>query len=152
MAATVSGTTTATCLCKKVVLRLKTPTNGMFGACHCGMCRKWGGGPFLEVSCGADVSIESGKDSITVFDSSAWAERGFCSHCGTHLFYRLKHDQSHEIPLGLLDDEGVASRAKFDMQVFIDKKPANYTFANETKTMTEQAVFEMYAPPESDAK
>ena len=25
--------------------------------------------------------------------SSAWAERGFCKNCGSHLFYRLKENK-----------------------------------------------------------
>ncbi|NIT13149.1 MAG: GFA family protein, partial [Candidatus Dadabacteria bacterium] len=52
------------------------------------MCRKWCGGPLMAVNCGTDVTFE-GEDNITVYDSSSWAERGFCSGCGSHLFYRL---------------------------------------------------------------
>jgi hypothetical protein len=32
-------------------------------------------------------------------------------------------------------------------QIFIDEKPAYYTFANQTKTMTGAEVFAMFAPP-----
>ncbi|WP_339900516.1 GFA family protein [Paraglaciecola polaris] len=56
-------------------------------ACHCASCRKWSGGPLLAIDCGTDVSI-SPTDNITVYDSSQWAQRGFCRHCGTDLFYR----------------------------------------------------------------
>jgi len=67
---------TGNCLCRTVRISAKTPNTNV-GACHCGMCRKWGGGPFMTVDCGADVSFE-GEESISVFDSSEWAERGFC--------------------------------------------------------------------------
>tara|TARA_R110000868_G_scaffold96973_3_gene266826 strand:+ start:674 stop:1015 length:342 start_codon:yes stop_codon:yes gene_type:complete len=111
------------------------------------MCRKWGGGPFMEVDCGIAVSFE-GEQNISVYDSSEWAERGFCNQCGSHLFCRLKDTKQHMIPVGLFDD---ANNFRFDHQVFIDKKPAYYRFANKTKDMTEAEVFAMYAPEQEDA-
>jgi hypothetical protein len=56
----------------------------LFSVCHCNMCRIWGGISLLVVHTGA-----SGKENISVYPSSEWAECGFCKHCGTHLFYRL---------------------------------------------------------------
>jgi hypothetical protein len=106
------------------------------------MCRKWGGGPLLAVDCGADVVIE-GEENVGVYDSSQWAERGFCTRCGTHLFYRLKQNQQYHIPAGLLDG---CDDLVFESQVFIDEKPGYYAFANETKNMTGAEIFAMYAP------
>ena len=85
-----------------------------------------------------------GEDSIQVYDSSDWAERGFCGKCGSHLFYRLKESQQYMVPAGLLDG---GDDLVFDHQVFIDRKPSYYDFANETQNMTEAEVFEKYAPP-----
>ena len=130
------------CLCGAVHVHVAERA-GQVGACHCGMCRKWGGGPLLAVDCGTDVSFE-GEENISVYDSSDWAERGFCKKCGTHLFYRLKETRQHMLPAGLLDD---SDDLVFDHQVFIDRKPSYYRFANETKDMTEAEVFAMYAPP-----
>ena len=131
------------CLCGAVRVHVvKADTH--VGACHCGMCRKWGGGPLLAVDCGTDVTFD-GEENISVYDSSAWAERGFCRHCGSHLFYRTKEDKKHFIPAGVLDG---ADDLVFDHQVFIDRKPPYYSFANETRDMTEAEVFAMYAPSE----
>ena len=55
------------------------------------------------IECGSDVHFER-SDSISVFSSSDWAERGFCSKCGGHLFYRLKKEGHYAVPVGLLDD------------------------------------------------
>ncbi len=129
------------CLCGAVTL-VATQVTRELGACHCGMCRRWGGGPLLAVDCGRDVQIE-GEDSVAVFDSSPWAERGFCRSCGTHLFYRLKGAQEYQIPVGLFGD---SVSPVFELQVFIDRKPEYYAFANDTKEMSEAQVFEMYAP------
>ena len=46
------------------------------GACHCKTCRQWGGGPFMSVDCGQQVTF-SQPENIQVYNSSKWAERGF---------------------------------------------------------------------------
>jgi hypothetical protein len=111
------------------------------GACHCDICRKWGGGPLFALSCGDNLRIE-GKDKITVFDSTAWAERGFCSLCGTHLFIRVKSNGRYILPAGLFSAE---SNLRFDHQIFIDRKPDYYSFVNETKNLTGEEVFAQHA-------
>ena len=96
----------------------------------------------MAVDCGSDVTIE-GEENVSIFNSSEWAERGFCNKCGSHLFYRLKGNNQYIVPVGLFDDLlGVI----FDHQVFVDEKPAYYAFGNETKNMTGAEVFAMYAP------
>ena len=129
------------CLCGAVHITSKSAGNSV-GACHCRMCRRWSGGPFMEVDCGVDVSID-GEENVSIFDSSPWAERAFCGTCGTHLFYRIKETRQHMVPVGLLDgDENLV----FDQQVFIDEKPSFYSFANETHDMTGAEIFAKYAP------
>jgi len=129
------------CLCGAVRLVLQS-VGANVGACHCEMCLKWAGGPFLAVDCGTEVTIE-GEEHLGVFDSSQWAERGFCSRCGSSLFYRLKHNQQYMVAAGLLGDrEGLT----FASQVFVDKKPGYYAFANETEDMTGAEVFAKFAP------
>ena len=127
------------CLCSAIHFTAKNIGNSV-GACHCGMCRKWGGAPLMAVNCGTDVSFE-GEDNISVFSSSDWAERGFCSQCGSHLFYRLKQSKQYIMPAGLFEDQEMFV---FDNQVFIDKKPSFYSFANKTNNMTEAEMFEKY--------
>lgn len=131
------------CLCGKVSFSAKA-ASAHTGACHCGMCVKWGGGALLAVDCGTDVHFE-GEEHIKRFNSSDWAERGFCTQCGTHLFYHLKGAGQYMVPAGLFDDQ---SNFQMDHQIFIDKKPAHYSFANETHNMTEAEVFAKYAPPQ----
>ena len=129
------------CLCGAVSFTTSNFSKKV-GACHCGMCRKWGGGPFMEVDCGTNISFK-GEENITVYNSSDWAERGFCKKCGSHLFYRLKESNQHMVPVGLFDDQ---EPFVFDSQVFIDKKPSFYSFANQTNDMTEAEIFEIYGP------
>ncbi len=130
-----------TCLCGAVRFTVEHIAKSV-GACHCDMCRKWGGGPLMAVDCGTDVSFE-GESNITEFDSSAWARRGFCNKCGSHLFYKIKANNQYMMPAGLFGDD---ETFVFDHQVFIDEKPAFYRFANETENMTAAEVFANYAP------
>lgn len=119
------------CVCGAVSFVTNTMSTSV-GACHCKMCRQWGGGPFMEVDCGTDVSF-TGKENISIFNSSDWAERGFCKNCGTHLFYRLKEMNLHIIPVGIFDDD---IEFVFEKQVFIEERPHYYQFANKTEEMT----------------
>lgn len=130
---------TGKCLCGQVSFTVKSMSQHV-GACHCGMCARWAGGPLMAVDCGTEV-VFNNEDLITVYNSSEWAERGFCSHCGSHLFYRLKQSLQHMIPAGLFDDN---SQFVLGNQVFIDRKPGFYEFANKTATMTEAEVFAKY--------
>lgn len=127
------------CLCNAVTFTANAMDHDV-GACHCEMCRKWSGGPLLAVDCGSDVEF-AGEESISVFDSSEWADRGFCSKCGSHLFWRLKQSSQHIMPVGLFE----AGNLVLDHQVFIDEKPDYYSFAEKTTDMTGEQVFAMFA-------
>jgi hypothetical protein len=129
---------TGACLCNAVSINVAQAKPDI-DACHCGSCQKWGGGPLLAIDCGTKVTLVP-NDSVSVYDSSDWAQRGFCRHCGSHLFYRLKETQQYIMPVGLFeipDTTGVG----FHTQIFTDEKPAYYDFANQTKMMTGEEVF-----------
>ena len=132
---------TGKCLCGAVSI-IAEEVKPQVGACHCGMCRKWGGRPLLAVDCGSEVTI-SDEELVHRYQSSEWAERGFCKSCGTHLFYRLKPNNQYIVPVDLFDG---LSKLEFDHQIFIDEKPDFYSFANKTHTMTGEEVFAQYAP------
>lgn len=127
------------CLCGAI--EVSTADNSKIDVCHCSMCRRWGGGPMLAVHCGPEVSF-SGTEKPATYQSSDWAERGFCPKCGTHLFYHLLPGDEYILTAGLFQTD-----ADFIMssQIFIDHKPSYYEFANETPTMTEEQVFAQFA-------
>jgi hypothetical protein len=127
------------CLCKAVKFTFKLK-HKHFDACHCGMCRSWGGGPGLTVESDGNVKI-FGEENVTVYDSSAWAQRGFCNKCGSHLFFRLKDKPFCNFTLGSLENH---QDFEFKVQIYVDDKPENYSFANQTKMMTEQDVLKAF--------
>lgn len=132
------------CLCGAVRLDITDMTDKI-GACHCSSCRNWGGGPFLSIEAGNNVEI-TGQESLAIYNSSDWAERGFCKRCGTHLFYRIKQNQHYHVLAGLMGD---GEDARLDHQLFIDQKPAYYSFTQETDSYTGEQVFAMFAESDS---
>ena len=128
------------CLCGSIKF-VYTNVQKDVAACHCGSCKKWGGGPYFSVKCGTDVSFE-GEENISIFDSSDWAVRGFCKNCGTHLFYRFKHNNEYRVPLGLIDDEAGLS---LENQYFVDIKSNVYQLSNQTNDLTAAEVFAKFS-------
>ncbi len=131
------------CICGAVKFTA-TSAKTDIGACHCKTCRQWSSGPWMASDCGQSVEFEN-ADSMGVYQSSKWAERGYCKQCGTHLFYRLKGNSQTLMSAGLFDDQ---SQFNFHHQVFIDEKPSYYCFAEDTVEMTGFEVFARYAPKE----
>lgn len=125
------------CLCGKVTLEATIPGNA--GVCHCSMCRNWNGGPLITLNCEGQPRI-FGQEHVTTFASSDWAERAFCSICGTHLYYRLKQNDQYILSAGLFPD----AELTLDHQIFIDEKPAFYNFAEKTQNLTGAEVFAMF--------
>jgi len=132
-----------TCLCGQVKVKA-TPRSEEVGSCHCSWCRKWSAGPFMALDCGDKVEIEAG-DSLGVFKSSEWAERAFCKNCGTLITWRLQEGGEYHLSAQLFEE---TAEYPLGLQVFIDEKPGNYSFAEKTKTMTGAEVFAAFAPPE----
>lgn len=126
------------CLCGAI--EVDAPEHPEVSLCHCSMCRCWSGGPMFAVHCGPGVSFSGQEPSR--YRSSDWAERGFCSNCGTHLFYYLLPGDEYILPAGLFQDREFTLAS----EIFIDEKPGFYELKNETRKMTGQEVFELFAP------
>jgi len=136
------------CLCGAVPYQIEDAP-AECGACHCGMCRRWSGGVYLGLHVPAGKATFTGEDRLTIYRSSDWAERGFCSTCGSNLFYRItapgpQHGDLH-FGFGTLDDPGGIS---LTAEIFIDEKPDAYAFEGTRETLTGAEVFAMYASPD----
>lgn len=134
------NTINGSCLCGSVQIEAQ-PKKEIFDACHCGMCRKWSGSPALMIE-GDENTKYKGQEFITIYDSSDWAQRGFCKKCGTHLFYKLKGANYSSVSMGLFKE---TEKFKFHVQIYVDSKPACYDFANQTQMMTEAEVIAKFS-------
>ncbi len=124
------------CLCGAVKVEVDL-SNPEMAACHCSMCRNWSGAPMMAVDCGDSLKL-SDENSVIRYQSSEWAQRGFCAKCGTHLFYLLLPANQYHVPVGLIQN---SADFKFTHQIFVDEKPGFYDFSNETENMTGAEVF-----------
>ncbi len=134
------ASTSGSCLCGEVEYELaEEPTS--YGACHCGMCRKFSGGIELGIQVPAGGVRFVPTDKLAVYESSEWAERGFCMLCGSSIFWRLTAEGPMQgmfsIAAGTLED---MSGMEFDAEVYIDHKPDSHSFAGERARLTEAEV------------
>jgi hypothetical protein len=119
------------CLCGAVRFSA-APKRHDYGVCHCSMCRKWTAGPFMVIACDDTVEIEK-EAELGVYQSSEWAERGFCKACGTPLYYRLCGSGQYFVSTEAFDD---SAGFKFVSEIFFEEKPSHYAFANDTTKQT----------------
>ena len=75
----------------------------------------------------------SGAAHIKRYASSEWAERGFCSECGTNLFYRLLEQDLYIMCTGCFDDP---EQFNLSGEIFVDEKPSSYDFAGDHPRLT----------------
>jgi hypothetical protein len=113
------------CMCGAVSYVASQVESGIH-ACHCSMCRQWSGGPGFSSSVGS-VAFE-GEANITRYQSSDWAERGFCTKCGCNLFYYLKEANHYIMCVGTFEDQ---SQFTLTSEIYIEEKPAGYNFAGD---------------------
>lgn len=134
---------TGQCLCGAVRFEIDLEDRA-YGACHCGMCRRWAGGPFFAVEV-HEVKILNGADRARAFKSSDWASRVHCEACGGNLWYRLDVAGIYAVSVGALDDQ---SDMTLREEIYIDCKPAGYALAGDTTKKTEAEVIAAFAPAE----
>lgn len=120
------------CLCGAVAFDIGSEF--YVDACHCQMCRRWGGGPFIGLDIrDGDVRFEK-DEALSWYESSAWAKRGFCATCGSSLFYRLKENEDFwAIATGSLD---LPAGVMIGKEIFIDEKPDFYDLAGGRPRLT----------------
>ena len=91
------------CLCGSVTYQVTgdlTPPS----ACHCGQCRKQSGHYWSATNAeDADFKLTS-QEGLRWFSASDTATRGFCSNCGSFLFWKRTGSDRVAIAMGSFDD------------------------------------------------
>jgi hypothetical protein len=109
---------TGGCQCGAVRYRLTGEPTGA-NVCHCRMCQKASGGPFMAFTGVRLDELAWTRGAPKVYLSSMIAERGFCPDCGTPLTYRLLGRDRISVGLGSLDD---AVKVAPEMQYGVESK------------------------------
>ena len=93
---------TGSCLCGGVTFELTGPLRHAI-ACHCIQCRKTTGHYWSATSTTRENLRLTADRTLTWFDSSDFARRGFCNACGASLFYERPATGNIAIGMGCLD-------------------------------------------------
>lgn len=110
------------CLCGGVRFTTTGPLRGVV-YCHCTQCRKQSG-HFYAATSVADGELEiQGSEHITWYAASDFARRGFCSRCGSLLFWKAHSEPDISIMAGLFDDpDGLVGSC----HIFVGQKAGHY--------------------------
>ena len=131
------------CICEEVTFDVELE-NHKISACHCSICRKQTSGIIMTMNIKPGTLKFIMSESLSIYKSSSWGERGFCKTCGTNLFWRTQDHSYCNINVFSLELEKIENNIEFTQELFIDKKPNFYSFCNETKKLTEAEIIELW--------
>ena len=118
-----AGPVTGSCNCGAVKYSVTGPLREVI-ACHCGQCRKQTGHYFAATqAANSDLTIED-SSTLKWYAASDEAKRGFCSECGSALFWRRNDADTTSILDGTLD--GDAGGIKMQKHIFVADKGVYY--------------------------
>jgi hypothetical protein len=93
---------TGSCLCGGVTYELTGPLRDII-ACHCTQCRKTSGHYWAATRVANDGLNITRSDTLAWFLSSPAARRGFCTTCGSSLFWQTDGQDTTSIGAGTID-------------------------------------------------
>ena len=96
---------TGQCICGAVRFEVDGPLRDVL-LCHCTECRRWAGHTWAATEAAwtdLDFSEDRGLRWIDSPDSEYDARRGFCSECGSSLFWRVPGGDRVSLAAGCLD-------------------------------------------------
>jgi len=107
------------CLCGAIRYRADSlPIRGVI--CHCTLCRKHSGAPALAFVHFPAAAFTWVQGQPALFRSSRFAERGFCSRCGSTLsMHEEVLNDRVQITIGSLDEP---ERVRIDDHVWTDRQ------------------------------
>lgn len=114
------------CLCGAVRFEVAgelPPPDG----CHCTQCRKHSGHFFASTDLSRAAVTIHGADKVTWYRSSQKVRRGFCSICGSSLFWDPIHRDFIAIAMGAFDSPTATRMSK---HIFVADKGDYYDIAD----------------------
>ena len=110
------------CMCGAVTFTVEGTLNPP-DACHCTQCRKQSGHYFVSTDVPRSAVRIQGEDKVTWFQSSERVRRGFCSVCGSSLFFAPIYKDWIGIAMGALD---TPTQTRLHMHIFVSEKGDYY--------------------------
>jgi hypothetical protein len=94
--------TSGHCLCGAIDFKVSGELRPIM-FCHCEQCRRTSGHFVAATACRPEQIKIEGEENIKWYRASPAAERGFCQHCGSNMFWRPEHGKHWGIWAGSLD-------------------------------------------------
>jgi len=113
---------TGGCLCGKVRYTA-AQASPQVSECHCGQCRRQSGHRYAAVRAKTSGMVIDGEDNITWFAASTYARRGFCSACGSHLFWEGDDRDYIALLAASVDEPNALTMAR---HIFVEGRGAYY--------------------------
>lgn len=98
-------------------------------ACHCAKCRKHSGHYFVSTDVPRSSLKIHGGEKVTWFQSSEKVERGFCSICGSSLFFNPLFKDWTGIAMGAFD---TPTNTQLGVHIFVANKGDYYEIGDGT--------------------
>lgn len=120
------------CLCGDVAYEAEPPSRSI-DACHCTSCRRWSGHFWASVNVElASLRFLRGEERVTWFESSELVRRGFCSRCGSSLFWHphrhAKHAHTIAVSAGSVD---APTGLRLTAHIFTEEQGDYYALADD---------------------
>ncbi len=96
-------------------------------ACHCTQCRKQSGHFWASTDVANDKLTINGGEHVTWFQSSEKVRRGFCSNCGSVLFWDPVYHDRTAIAMGAFDKP---TGTQLAMHIHVTSKGDYYDIAD----------------------
>ena len=93
---------TGKCNCGSVRFTTRGPLRDVI-ACHCSQCRRQSGLYYAATNVADENITIEGGEAITWYAGSHFAKRGFCSQCGSALFWKMDGSDTVSVLAGAFD-------------------------------------------------
>jgi hypothetical protein len=110
------------CLCGAVSFDVEGSLPGP-DACHCSQCRKQSGHFWASTDLPRDQVTVRGAENLTWYRSSERVQRGFCSRCGSALFWDPIGKDKIAIAMGAFE---TPTGTRLDKHIFVAHKGDYY--------------------------
>ncbi len=117
------------CLCGAVKFEVSGEL-GSTDACHCVQCRKWTGHFLASTEVPRSALTIHGVENLSWHHSSEKVRRGFCTECGSSLFFDPIDQNKHSwigISMGAFD---TPTETKLALHIFVAEKGDYYEIAD----------------------
>jgi hypothetical protein len=113
---------TGSCLCGAITFEADAELPAP-DACHCSQCRKQSGHYWVSTDVPKDSLTVQGAEHLTWYRSSEKVQRGFCSRCGSSLFFEPFHKDWMGVAMGAFDKP---TGTQLGIHIFVAEKGDYY--------------------------